>query len=513
MPGTRLSMRKTREILRLRWALGLPARQVARSVRCSSSTVSDCVARAQVAGLRWPLPDELDDERLEALLYGRSSAPRARPLPQWATIHKELRRKGVTLRLLWQEYRAQHPDEGLEYSAFCERYRRWRADLDVVMRQNHQAGDKLFVDYAGMKILITDPFTGEVTEAAVFVAALGASSFTYAEAVEGEDLRSWIMAHIRCLEFLGGVPRASVPDNLKSGVTKPCFYDPDINPSYGDLAEHYGMAILPARVRRPRDKAKAENAVLQVERWVLAPLRNQRFFSLQEANEAIRERLNALNDKPLSKIGESRRQLFEQLDRPALAPLPSKRFELAERKLNATVNIDYHVEYDGHYYSVPVALTRKKVDVRATATTVEIFHKGKRVASHLRSFQRGRHTTIPEHRPRTHREYAEWTPSRMLRWASTIGPNAAVVVQEIMNRKRHPEQGFRASLGVIRLGKRFGNDRLERACLRALTLRSPSYKTVQSILKTGLECGPLPAATTHTLPAEHSNVRGADYYN
>lgn len=508
-------MRKTREILRLRWGLGLAGRAVARSVRCSPATVSDCVGRAKVAGLTWPLPEDLDDAQLEARLYGRSSAPRPRPEPDYATLHKELRKRGVTLRLLWQEYRAEHPHEGLEYSAFCERYRRWRQRLDVVMRQEHAAGDKLFVDYAGMKMPIIDPATGEVREASIFVAALGASNFTFARAVKGEDLGSWTEAHIHCFEFIGGVTKATVPDNLKSGVTKPCFYDPDINPTYGDLAEHYGTVILPARVRRPRDKGAVENAVLQVERWVLAPLRNQRFFSLSELNAAMRPLIDALNDKILTGLSESRRQLFEQIDRPALQPLPAKRFEVTERKHNVTVNIDYHVEYDGHYYSVPVALVQKKVDVRATTATLELFHQGKRVASHPRSYVRGRSTTTPEHRPKSHREYAEWTPSRMLNWAGTVGPHTASVVEQIMARKRHPEQGFRASLGVIRLGKRFGNERLELACKRAMRLQSPSYSTVQSILKTGLESEPLPTLETapQTMPATHVNVRGPEYYN
>jgi transposase len=508
-------MRKTREILRLKWGLGLAGREVARSVRCSPSTVSDCLGRAEVAGLSWPLPDDLDDAQLEARLYPKVAAPKPRPEPRCSVIHKELRRKGVTLRLLWQEYRAEHPDDGLEYSAFCDHYRRWRGRIDVVMRQHHEAGDKLFVDYAGMTVPIIDPDTGEVTPASVFVAALGASNFIYAEAVAGEDLRSWIEAHTRCFEFLGGVTRATVPDNLKSGVTKPNFYDPDINPTYAELAEHYGTVVLPARVRKPKDKAKAENAVQQVERWVLAPLRNQRFFSIAEANVAIRERLDALNDKRLTGLDESRRELFEQLDRPALLPLPAKRFEVAERKDGVTVNIDYHVEYDGNYYSAPVGLTRKKVDVRATPTTVELFYKRKRVGSHLRSYGKRQYITTPEHRPKSHRDYADWSPSRMLSWAATLGPNVAAVVQQIMERKRHPEEGYRASLGVIRLGKRHGNARLELACGRALSLRSPSYKTVESILKAGLEGQPLPGtqAAPQTMPDDHKNVRGPDYYN
>ena len=514
MPAARLSMRKTREILRLKLGLKLPGREVARSVNCAPVTVRRCVARATGAGLSWPLPEGLDDEQLEALLYPKTTPVQERPRPDYTVVHKELRRKGVTLRLLWQEYRAEHPT-GLEYSAFCVNYRQFRSQLDLVMRQEHKAGDKLFVDYAGMKLPIVDPQTGEVSEASIFVAALGASGYTYAEAVPGEDLPSWVQAHIHCFEFLGGVTQATVPDNLKSGVTKPCFYDPDINPTYGELAEHYNTVILPARVRRPKDKAKAENSVQQVERWVLAPLRNQRFFSLAEANEAIRMLVDEINRKPLTGMQESRRDLYEELDRPVLRPLPDKRYEIAERKLGATVHIDYHVQFDHHYYSTPFQLVSKKVDIRATSTTVEIFYKGKRIASHLRSYRRGKHTTAPEHRPKAHAAYAEWSPERIREWASSFGAAVEMAVESIMKAKRHPEEGYRACLGVLRLGKKYGNDRLIKACTRAVELRSPSYKTIKSMLDAGLEDKPLPTAepTNQTMPESHENVRGAAYYH
>jgi transposase len=512
MPAPRLSMRKTREILRLRLGLGLPLRQVAQSCGCSSSTVSDCVGRAVVAGLGWPLPDELDDAALERKLYPGDSSERNKPLPDFKHVHRELRRKGVTLELLWQEYRALHA-EGYGYSRFCELYRDFVAGLDLVMRQFHRPGEKLFVDFAGMTLPIIDAASGEVHEAAIFVAALGASSLTYAEALHSQELRCWLQAHVNTFEFLGGVTRVTVPDNLKAGVTKPCFYDPDINRAYLDLAEHYGTVIIPARVRKPRDKAKVENAVQQVERWVLAPLRNQRFFGLSEANAAIRERLTWLNDRPLSKLESTRRALFLELDKPALLPLPSKRFELPIWKVNVGVNIDYHVEFDKHYYSVPYALVRKRVDMRATDTTVECFHGGQRVASHMRSFMRGRYSTSPEHRSKTHRHFAEWSPSRLIRWASTVGPGTADAVRVVMETKRHPEQGFRSALGIIRLADRYGKERVERACLRAATLRALSYRTIHSLLKTGFDQA-LPQPTTSTMPLpEHDNVRGPDYYN
>jgi transposase len=511
MPAPRLSMRKTREILRLRLGLGLSLREVARSCDVSSSTVSDCIGRAAVAGLGWPLPAELDDAGLEAKLYPADSSNRNKATPDFQHVHRELRRKGVTLELLWQEYRALHP-EGYGYSRFCDLYRDFSKSLDVVMRQSHAPGEKLFVDFAGMKLAITDPQTGEVHDAEVFVAAMGASSFTYAEALPSQELRHWLSAHVHAFEYLGGVPRVTVPDNLKAGVTKPSFYDPEINRSYQDLAEFYGTVVIPTRVRKPRDKSKVENAVQQVERWVLAPLRNQRFFSFSEANREMLERLAWLNNRPLSKLDGTRRMLFEQLDKPALGALPAKRFELPEWKSNVGVNIDYHIEFDRHYYSVPYALVRKRVDVRATDLTIECFHQGQRVASHPRSFVAGKHSTLPEHRPRAHRHFAEWSPSRLIRWASTVGPGTADVVRFIIENKRHPEQGYRSALGVIRLAGRYGKERVEQASLRAAALHSMSYATIHSLLKTGLERQPMATTPSTPLP-EHDNVRGPDYYN
>lgn len=514
MPAVRLSMRKTRETIRLRWGLGRSLRETAASVGVGASTVHDVLARAKLAGLSWPLPDDLDDAALEARLYPPPRGRDDRPLPDFAAVYRELKRRGVTLELLWQEYRHAHPDAGYGYSRFCDLYRQWRGRLDVVMRQTHRAGEKLFVDYAGQRMPIVDPTTGEITEAPVFVAALGASSFTYAEVCAGQDVRSWIEAHCHAYEFIAGVPTITVPDNLKAGVITPDFYEPDLNPAYREMAAHYDTTIIPARVRRPRDKAKAENAVLQVERWVLAPLRKQTFFSVAEANRAVRERLEWLNDRPFSQLDGSRRSLWRELDRPALQPLPARRFELAEWKPNVGVNIDYHVAFDHHYYSVPYPLVHQRVDVRATTTIVEIFHKGRRVASHCRSAARGRFTTDPAHRPAAHRRYAEWSPARLIRWAETIGPETAALVGEILARKPHPEQGFRSCLGIIRLGRRYSAERLERACRRARALAAPSYRSVESILKHGLDQQPLPTAPSPTAPpVAHENVRGADYYH
>lgn len=512
MPAARLSMRKTREILRLRHE-GLSLRAIGSSVGVGSTTVHDVLARAGAAGFGWPLPEGLDDAALEARLYPEPRGRTGRPRPDFGVVYRELARRGVTLELLWQEYRAEHPEAGYGYSRYCDLYRAWRGQLDVVMRQEHRAGEKLFVDYAGQALGIVDAATGEVRAHPVFVAALGASSFTYAEVCEDQGLGSWVGAHIRAYEAIGGVPAVTVPDNLKAAVTQADRYEPDLNPTYREMAEHYGTVIVPARVRRPRDKAKVESAVLQVERWVLAPLRDQRFFGLAEANAAIRGRLEWLNDRPLSRLEGTRRTLWEELDRPALRGLPGRRFEVAAWKVNVGVNIDYHVDYERHAYSVPYQLRGQRVDVRATGTVVEVFHKGRRIASHVRSTARGGFTTDPGHMPDAHRRYAQWTPSRVLRWAEQVGPETAAMVRTVMERRPHPEQGFRSSVGIIGLARRYGPARLEAACRRARALGAYRYRSVRSILSTQLDGQPMQVAVeSGVVPVVHEHIRGADYY-
>lgn len=510
MPRERLSMRKIKEVLRLRWEAELSQREIGLSCRLGRSTVRDYLLRADAAGLSWPLPEEMDEEALERVLFP-PTAPSVvrRPLPQWPVIHQELRRKGMTLGLLWQEYREAYPD-GYGYSQFCALYHQWAKALEPVLRQHYVAGEKLLVDYAGQTVPVVDRQTGEVREAQIFVAVLGASNFTYVEATWTQGLPDWIGSHRRCFEYLGGVPALIIPDNIKSGVTSPCFYDPDLNRTYQKLAEHYGAAVVPTRIRRPRDKAKAEAGVQGAERWILARLRHRRFFSLGELNEALRELLAQYNRRPFQKLEGCRESLFLALDRPALRPLPTHPYEYAQWK-KARVNIDYHVEVDRHWYSVPHALIRQQVEVRLSAHTVEILHKGKRVASHLRSFQPGRHTTVLEHMPRHHREYVQWSPQRLLRWAEQTGPAAAQVVEQILASRPHPVQGYRAGLGVLRLGKQHGPQRLEAACVRALALNALSYKSIKSILALGLENQPLPTTTAHA-PIQHAHIRGAHYY-
>ncbi len=511
MANKRLSMRKIREVLRLCWDKGLSSRQASGSCGVARGTVRNILDRAETAHLSWPLPEDLDDASLENLLFP-SSVPlttERRNMPSFDYIRTELTRKHMTLRLLWEEYRENNTD-GYQYSQFCLRYRAWLGTLDVSLRQDYKAGEKLFVDYAGDTIPIHDPATGAITPAYLFVAALGASNYTYAEAVLSRELPSWIRLHVHTFEFMGGVPEIVVPDNVTTGVTHPCRYEPDLNPTYQDFATYYSTAVIPARVRKARDKAKVESAVLIAERWIIAALRNHTFFSIGELNRAIRQKLEEFNNRLLQKMKVSRKHLFETIDKPAMKPLPDKRYEYAEWA-KPRVNIDYHVELDRHYYSVPYQLRKQVVDARMTSTTVEIFFKGKRVASHARSYLHWKHTTCPEHMPESHRRYLEWTPSRIVRWAEKSGPSTAEIVREIMERRPHPEQGFRSCLGIMRLARRYGSERLEAACARALVLNAYSYKSVESILKNKLDGKELPESTPGKCIV-HENIRGRGYY-
>ena len=509
-------MRKIKEVLRLRFEHQQSARQIAKSCGIARSTVKEYLDRIQKAGIPWPLSAEWDDAALENRLFPPVSLipPEKRQMPAMEYLHQERKRKGVTLQLLWHEYKETNPD-GYQYSQFCELYRQWVEKLDVCLRQEHRAGEKLFVDYAGQTLPIQDPQTGGTREAYLFVATLGASSYTFAEAALTQDLPSWIQSHVRAFEFFNGVAEILVPDNLKSGVTHPCRYEPDINPTYSDLAEHYGAVVIPARVRKARDKAKVESAVLIGERWILAALRNHRFFSLEEANQAIRQKLTELNNRKFQKLDATRKELFENLDRPALKPLPENPYEYADWK-KAKVNIDYHIEVDGHYYSVPYQLVRESVEIRFTSTTVEVLFKNRRVASHPRSYRRGGFSTLKEHMPKAHQQYLEWTPSRIVRWAAQAGPHTEKLITQILESKPHPQQGFRSCLGIIRLGKQYSQERLEAACAYALSIHGFSYKSVQSILKNGLDQKPtlLPKReqTPLPLPLQHPNIRGKEYY-
>lgn len=485
-------MRNVKEVLRLALGEDLSYRAVARSSGLPHTTVADYVRRARGAGLSWPLPEAMDEDALDRALFCRPPAPEGpKAVPDWAALHKELRKKGVTLMLLWHEYREAHPD-GYAYSQFNELYRRWKKTIDVVMRQEHKAGEKLFVDFPGMTVPIYDPATGQLAlRAELFVASLGASGYLYAEAFPSQGLMYWVAAHVHAFEAIGGCPRLVVCDNLASGVTKANRYEPVVNATYAEMAAHYGVAVMPARAYKPRDKAKAEIGVLLAERWVIARLRHRRFTSLAELNQAITELVAWLNDRPYKRLPGSRRAVFEDLDRPALRPLPAQRYEFATWR-RAKLGLDYHVEVraERHYYSAPYNLVGEVLDVRLSAGTVEVFCKGRRVASHARAHRPG-HSTDPAHMPASHRRHAEWTPARVLAWAAKAGPSVAALAEAVMAARPHPEQGFRTCLGIVRLEGRYGPERLEAACARALALRSYTYRSVESILRHGLDRQPL----------------------
>ena len=506
-------MRKIKEVLRLKFDNQLSKRQIAQSCSIAHSTVSEYLRRFRQASLSWPLPENIDDNQLEQLLFPRPQigSPHRRPQPDWAYIHQQLRRKGVTLMLLWQEYKEVYPN-GYQTSQFCHLYRQWVKQLDPVMRQEHRGGEKMFVDYAGMTVAVFDMQSAKMRDAQIFVAVLGASNYTYAEATWTQTLPDWIASHARAFNYFGGVAQVVVPDNLKAGVSKACFYEPNINPTYLDMANHYGTVVIPTRVRRPKDKAKVEVGVQIVERWILARLRDRQFFSLPQLNRAIADLLPALNSKPFQKLPGSRKSMFESIDRPALKPLPAQAYQYAEWK-KATVNVDYHIEVARHYYSVPHTLIKKRIDVRITDTTVECFYKGKRVASHIRSHHKARHSTIKEHMPKSHQKWAQWTPQRFIRWAAKIGPHTARMIERILNSRPHPQQGFRSCLGILRLAKDFGDARLEAACRRALAIGGTSYRSVESILKHNLDQKPLPEHPDNDKSVQHGNIRGARYYH
>ena len=511
MSRKRISMRKIKEVLRLKYETDLSYDEIGRSCSIGHTTVGEYLNRAKKAGLRWPLPEDMDDNLLEKLLYPRSKSKiPSRPIPDWNYTHKELKKKSVTLFLLWEEYKETYP-EGYEYSWFCNNYREWAGKIDVTMRFNHRAGEKLFVDYAGHTIPVIDKNTGEIKEAQIFVATMGASNYTYAEATWTQSLPDWISSHVRAFKFLGGVPEIIVPDNLKSGVNKSCKYEPDINPTYQEMASHYRCVVIPARVKKPKDKSKVETGVKIVEQWILARLRNIKFFNLADLNNTIRRLLVDLNSRPFQKLPGARQSMFEELDKPALKPLPSQPYTYAEWK-KVKPGPDYHIEVKGFYFSVPHQLVKKQLEARITQNTVEIFYKGKRVASHIYDPSK-RHATLPEHMPEAHRKYAEWTPQRIINWAAKSGESTARTVKVIMEGRLHPQQGFRSCIGIISLGKEYTPERLEAACSRALAIGSPSYKSIRNILKKSLDRLPVQKEDPRqTSFITHSNIRGSKYY-
>jgi transposase len=512
MPAKReLTMRQLRHMLRLAHE-GVSAREMGRRLGVARSTIQDNLKRAAAAGLSWPLPEDLTDDALEQRLFthaGVKTGARRRVEPDWAELARELKRPGVNMMILWEEYRRAHP-EGYGYSRFCDLFRGFERRLTPVMRQHHVAGDKVFVDYSGKRIGIVDPATGEIREAEIFVAVLGASNLTYAEATWTQKLPDWTGAHVRMFRFFNGAPRLLVPDNLKSGVHKASFYDPEINRTYGALASHYGVGVLPARPRKPRDKAKVEGGVRFAQSYILGRLRHLTFFSLAECNAAIAQAVEVMNSRPMRKLGVSRRELFEKIERDALYPLPETDWEFAEWK-RARVSIDYHIEIEGFFYSVPHALIRAEVDVRATARIIEIFYRGQRVSLHERRAMGRRHGTDPEHMPSSHRRYAAWTPDRFRRWAAQIGQDTEGLIVAVLASRRHPEQAFRTCLGILKLYRGVDAALAEAVSARALEIGALNCKSVAALLTRKPA-----AAAKDNAPAtlfEHANLRGPGYYH
>jgi len=511
-------MRKIKEVLRLSHESGLGQRGIAQALNLGLGTVSTYLKRARQAGISWPLPDDMNERTLGRLLFPSQPVTGQRRFtePDYPTVHQELKRKGVTKQLLWQEYRQQHPNDGYSYAQYCHRYLVWLGCQQRSMRQIHRAGEKLFVDYCGPTMEVVNPDTGEVRQAQVFVAVLGASNYTFACASWSQKQEDWLNAHVKAFEFFGGVPELVVPDNLKSAVRKTHRYEPDINPSYQQLAAHYQCAIVPARPYKPKDKAKAEVGVQIVERWIMARLRHQTFFTLASLNQAIRFLLDDLNQRPFKKLPGTRLSQFRQLDKPALSPLPVQPYQYTEIK-QVRVHIDYHIEYNKHYYSVPHHLVKQTVEVQASDNSIAIYSHGKRVACHPRSYRQGAHSTCSEHMPRAHQAMQDWSPERFLSWAGDIGKETQEVVNHLLKEKRHREQSYRRILALLSNAKKYGRDRLNRACARALLINSPTRSSVESILKQGLDQVPM-ETPCDTEPEElnldhHENVRGEDYYH
>lgn len=502
-------MRKIREIIRLGSSGGLSCRQIASSCRVSPTTASKVLKAAEEADLlRWPLP-ELTQTELRERLFGPAGAVRPRKaLPDMEQVAKEMSRRGVTIQLLWEEYRRNEPD-GYAYTQFCEHLRQWQAAQEPTMRFEHVAGEKMFVDWAGQSIGYGKGKDQKVGY--LFVAVLGASNYTFAQIYPDMKMEHWIRAHVDALAFFGGVPKLVIPDNARTAVRKACLYDPDINRTYQELAEHYGMAVMPTRARKPRDKAKAEAAVQNAERRILAALRNGQFLTLGQLQKAVGEKNRELNERPFKKMAGNRRELFESLDKPALGPMPGTAFSLGKWQ-DAQVYRDYHIQIDWHYYSVPYSYVGKTVEVRTTDRTVQVFHEGVRLATHARSFVRGKATTLAEHRAEAHRLTIAQDADAFIRRAGKIGPACREAVETVFGNVPHPEMGFRGCAGILRLGRQYGAQRLEAACSRVLRIGTVRYSTIRNMLKNGLESHPAPTSLSSPPVVDHANIRGAAYY-
>ena len=510
MAQERIGMRKIKEILRMGFDSGISKNKIARCCKIGRKTVQIYFHRFEASGLKWPLPDNMSDEDLERKLFSEHKVKSsARELLNYEYLCQEIKKPNVTLALLWEEYKQDYPD-GYQYSQFCELFRRYRKTLNYSMRQDHKAGEKTFVDF-GEGLKLVDPRTGELIPTKLFVSVWGASTLTFAKASLGEDISNWIDVNVSALEYYGCCPKAIVPDNLKSAVSKACRYEPEINPTYAEFASHHGVVIFPARPYRPKDKPKAENGVKLTKRWILAKLRNRIFCSLTQMNAAIRELLEIFNNKQMKRLKKSRRELFEILDKPNALPLPPEKYVFAEWK-KVKVNIDYHVCFDDHYYSVPYTFIHQELEIRATRGIIEIFKKGQRICSHQRSYCKFQHTTQVEHMPRAHQKHLEWTPARILAWAEKCGPSVKKLVERIIQSRKFSEQAYRCCLGLFRLGAKFSDERLEKACRRALEYHIESYRGVNNILLKNLDRIDIKEKNEQKIFVLHENIRGAGYY-
>lgn len=518
MPAKRSAMRQIREVLRLKMEEKASHQLIARVTRLSKGAVSNYVKKAAEAGLGWPIPEEMDDAALERLLFPQFVKLAEYQQPDCAHVHQELKRKAVTLQLLWEEYRETYGERAYGYSQYCAHYKQFRKTLARSMRQVHLAGEKIFIDYSGMTAPVVDAQTGEIREAQIFVASMGASKYSYAEATWTQTLPDWIESHKRMFRFLGAVPTVLTPDNLKAAIKEACRYEPEGTTTYCDMASHYACVIIPARPAHPKDKAIVESHVQVVQRWILARLRNRTFFSLPELNAAIAELLVRLNNRPFKKLPGTRASAFRDIDLPAMKPLPVQPYEYADFKKARVHSLDYHVEVDGHYYSCPYQIKGQPVLVRMTAYVIECFFKGRRVAAHARSHVRGKQTTLPEHMPEAHKRHAQWSPGRLEAWAAKIGVGTHQVIKRNLESRPHPEQSYRVCLGLMNLAKTFGEQRLEAACRRALSSGGDiTHKRIKGILRSNLDQHPdlfsdLAPPAPSTSSRIHANVRGADYF-
>lgn len=508
-------MKNYREVLRLNHQ-GISQRSIASSCACSRNTVSKVLKRAEEVSLSWPLPEGMSDADLKQLLFPEEAAITAlRRHPDCEYIHKEMAKSGVTLSLLWNEYcedcRA-NQEIPLMYSQFCHHYQKFATTTKATMHVQRKPGEQLEVDWAGKTTPLADRETGDTINAYIFVGVLSSSQYAYAEAFTSQNMESWITAHCNMYKFFGGVTRILIPDNLKTGVEKASWYSPEINKTYQEMAEHYGTAVIPARVRKPKDKPNAEGAVKNISTWIIAALRNQKYFTLLELNKAIKEKLSAFNSRPFQKKEGSRLSVFLEEEKPLLLPLPAAPYELATWKI-ATVQYNYHITVEKMHYSVPYEYIKYKVDVRKTRNVIEVFYNNMRICSHPRLYGRpGQYSTVENHMPEDHKKYTQWNAARFISWGESIGPHTAITVKSILSSRKVEQQGYKSCMALLKLGDKHSLPRLEAACAKALSYTpNPGYKNIKTILTTGQDKVKTEEVKIDNTAA-HGITRGADYY-